>query len=310
MRIKFFPPFSASWGSLNRFVSLNCSDSHWATRRHAGGCFLFMWLFWIWFCKCAGSNLWRPLYETGSREITLSDKTLKKSLLHTHTHTLLEAPTAHCTMVASLRWAALERQVSSGMCDDESLHGGGGGSVRAGVRWGIKMAGLLLEEAAGVSFRGVVTYLAPRRASCWPGCRCLETDPGLGSRTPPPGCPRPPPCTLSSWQSCRETEQHWWLLPLLTPLFSSSELKRRTGGVLNTHTDPSDSCYQLFEVPPKPETSTSGSLPHIQLFNLTYLPLPYFFFPHILVTLTCFRSSNKENLSKCRVQVLNDDFIH
>lgn len=47
----------------------------------------------------------------------------------------------------------------------------------------------------------VTAYLAPHRASCWPGCRCLESDPGWGSRTPPLDCPRPPPCTLSSWQS-------------------------------------------------------------------------------------------------------------
>lgn len=69
------------------------------------------------------------------------------------------------------------------------------------------MVGLLLEEVGGRGLAGgVVTYLAPHRASCWPGCRCLAIDPDSGSKTPLLDCPRPPPCTLSSWQNCREKE--------------------------------------------------------------------------------------------------------
>lgn len=70
-------------------------------------------------------------------------------------------------------------------------------------REGGKRAGLLKDVVAMVTGG---TYLVPHRASCWPGCRCPEIDPDWCSRTPPLDCPRPPPYTLSSWQSWTHTE--------------------------------------------------------------------------------------------------------
>lgn len=85
--------------------------------------------------------------------------------------------------------------------DDECLHRGMLGEwAEVSGQWGGVLDGCLLLEGVAA----VVTYLAPRRASCWPDCRYLGSDLGWGSRTPRQDCPHPPPCTLSSWQSCAQ----------------------------------------------------------------------------------------------------------
>lgn len=77
-----------------------------------------------------------------------------------------------------------------------------------------------------------VQYLAPRRASCWPGCRCPGSDPDWGSRTPLLDCPRPRPYTLSSWQSWTERQKRRGIKrrrgKYRNLIFYSMKKKRRT----------------------------------------------------------------------------------
>lgn len=77
MRIKF-PPLSrhreAHWTDLCLWTVQIHTELH-GGMLEVASCLCDRVPVWIWFCKCAGWNLWRPLYETGSREITLSDKT-------------------------------------------------------------------------------------------------------------------------------------------------------------------------------------------------------------------------------------------